>query len=670
MKKISLFLLLSVLVLSASAQIKVKSQPTKLPTDQVAAVSKRVANFSILTIKPTDIKNSLRASRGTSRLVVEAGDSLKFDIALEENDIRSPNYRSFESSEKGRIEIPRGECSTYKGVVNGEPSSFARLLITDGTVEGLILDRKTGYYYLQPLSAFSKGADPEAYVLYNLADAKDIPGACGTESVAKILKEKQTKSGSSVEASRVPTTCRILEIATDSDYEFTVNNGGNPNSTILGILNTVDAVYQSDLNIKIVVVHQNFYSTSSDPYNSTDAFVQRTEFANNWNSNFTSVARDVAHLFTGKSMGGVLGIAYIGTVCSNPSEAYSITVDDVFEAYTTAHELGHNLGGTHPDPGSADCFPNRTVMCQGSNLATFNFSLASRNQINGYVGSNSTCILNFDNLEIVGPSIICANSSASFSIPNQYLPPISWSSSSNISLNTTSGNNVTGSTFNDAVSGWINASFTATTTPSCVVTNRKDIWLGKPDIYTIRYDSNIPTSTFNYVSAGVYHTAYANLYNTIMANLSGNINWNPSPSIGYSYDQYFHKYDFNLSPGDVLYFNPMSASNACGTTQRTLAFGTTSGFKLANNPVKDNVEIVFDNAKFLETLPDRVLLYDEKSTSPVREIQVEEVFRSGALRSNRLSIPVSGLQRGTYFLHVIPKEESREKVTRTRLLLE
>ncbi|WP_420155986.1 zinc-dependent metalloprotease family protein [Siphonobacter sp.] len=652
-------------------QIILKPASKDLGTDDYIAVSKKLTKFNTISIQPKEIKDALQRNRMMIKLTLQVNDTLKFDITLEENDIRSPNYKSYESSGSDKKEVAKGECVTYKGVVNNEPSSYARLLITDETIEGLIFDKATGYYYLQPLKAFSKGTVSNSYIFYNLADAKETDGVCGADAVSKVLKGQQMGIPKNAEASRVATTCRVLEIATDSDYEFTLNNGGNPNATILGILNTVDGVYQSDLNVKIVVVYQHAYTSPADPYVSFDPGIQLNELRNNWNSNFTFVARDVTHLFTGKVLlGGTLGIGYVGTVCSNPSLAYAITMQDIFEAYTTAHEIGHNLGGNHSDATGPDCIPNRTVMCQGNNLPTFTFSNNSRNEINNYINSNSGCILNFDNLEIAGPSIICSNSSGTFSVPNLGSTAISWSSSYNISLNTSSGTSVTGSTFNDASPGWVSASFTALTSPSCVVTNTKNVWLGRPDIYTIRYDNNIPTNTFNYVSAGVYHTAYANLSNLIMANLPGNINWNPSPYIGYSHDQYFHKYSFNLAPGEVLYFNPMSATNTCGTTQRTLAFGTTSGFRLANNPAKDKVELVFDNTKFVETLPERVLIYDEKISKPIRDIQIDREFQAGKLNNNRLSIPVEDLHQGIYYLHVVPKRESKEEITRIRLLVE
>ena len=43
------------------------------------------------------------------------------------------------------------------------------------------------------------------------------------------------------------------------------------------------------------------------------------QFQNRWRANHGSVRRDLAHLFSGTNGSGVIGVAYLGTVCSTAS---------------------------------------------------------------------------------------------------------------------------------------------------------------------------------------------------------------------------------------------------------------------------------------------------------------------------------------------------------------
>ena len=91
-------------------------------------------------------------------------------------------------------------------------------------------------------------------------------------------------------------------------------------------MNQVDGVYENELGISFQVVLQNSYA-GSDPYSGvTDPNSLLNEFRTVWNSQMTGVARDVAHLFTGRDLdGSVIGIAWIGVVCNNPAYAYGLS---------------------------------------------------------------------------------------------------------------------------------------------------------------------------------------------------------------------------------------------------------------------------------------------------------------------------------------------------------
>ncbi|MCY1552660.1 hypothetical protein D9M68_890680 [compost metagenome] len=148
------------------------------------------------------------------------------------------------------------------------------------------------------------------------------------------------------------------------------------------------------------------------------------------------------------------------------------------------------------------------------------------------------------------------------------------------------------------------------------------------------------------------------------------MNWNPSPSIGFGYDQYFHKYDFTLSLGQTLNLNPVSATNACGTSNRTLVFAVPSSFLVYPNPASEYLYIQFDNVSRLELLPEEIKLLTEKSTIPVKSVSLEETFNNNRFKDgNKVVLDVSDLERGIYYLHIVYRDKKKD-TEKIRILLE
>src|SRR5262249_26117584 len=131
------------------------------------------------------------------------------------------------------------------------------------------------------------------------------------------------------------------------------------NSDIENVLNNVDGIYQRELNLTLSLTFQNVWTTSNDPYTSTDKIVLLSQFENEWNAHWTYVIRDVAHLFTGKMLDDHKGAAGMDSMCLYPQESYCVaqisdstsppiilySVADIL----VAHEIAHTLGALHDD---------------------------------------------------------------------------------------------------------------------------------------------------------------------------------------------------------------------------------------------------------------------------------------------------------------------------------
>lgn len=157
-------------------------------------------------------------------------------------------------------------------------------------------------------------------------------------------------------------TCRIIRIAIDTDEEFTsLRFSGNATAsanyaTIL--MGAVSSVYARDVGASIQVPFLRVW-TSTDPYSAANTSAQLPEFQNLWNATPpTAVARDAAHLLSGRQLGG--GIAYLSVLCSLGS-AYGVSANlggsfpqpladnrsGNWDPYVVAHELGHNFSSGH-----------------------------------------------------------------------------------------------------------------------------------------------------------------------------------------------------------------------------------------------------------------------------------------------------------------------------------
>ncbi|HJR07108.1 MAG TPA: M12 family metallo-peptidase [Pyrinomonadaceae bacterium] len=327
------------------------------------------------------------------------------EIELEPNDLRAANYRAEESQDGGEVRAldSARPVRTFKGIVRGKEGAAARFTIDDSTVEGLVLiDGEK--YFVETKSKYLKSAAPQEFLFYKESDVLETaPASCDA-----TLDEKMKQAGEvvSLQSSRdslaaaaagtIPLN-RDIKLATEADYEYVSAFGSSEsaNDEILSIMNLIEGVYQNELGLSFTIVYQHTWATTADPYQSSSPNFGLTEFENYWNANFTHIARDTAHLWTGKDLDGtVIGSAEIGSICLAPARAYGMSqrlFETDIKVGLTAHELGHNLGATHSDqdPSAGDC--------QNSIMQSFvgysrSFCPYSRDQIAAYVGNNASCL--------------------------------------------------------------------------------------------------------------------------------------------------------------------------------------------------------------------------------------------------------------------------------------
>lgn len=346
-----------------------------------------------------DPAQALGRVQQSGTLLLRTGEKT-LEIELVPHDMRDPNYKAEEISADGVTRaLPRTPVNTFRGQLRGRADTEARFTLDGATVEGLLLiDGEK--YFVEPLKRYSKSADGDDFILYRESDVVEhSPASCGATMDEKLKRAADLiSSAAPADAATTAPLNRDIKLATEADYEFVNQAGGSSaaNSEILSIMNLVDGVFQEELGISFSITYQHTWATPADPYQSTSPGGVFTEFQNYWNSSLADISRDAAHMWTGKDLNGdVIGTADQSVVCRARSRSYGVSqrLDNLdIKIGITAHELGHNLGATHPDQEPSPVSACANSIMQSRVGYSRSFCQFSREQMTAYVNTNAACL--------------------------------------------------------------------------------------------------------------------------------------------------------------------------------------------------------------------------------------------------------------------------------------
>lgn len=318
-----------------------------------------LSGFQIISIDDT----SARAETLQIPLMLDGRIEL---AVLERSSMRAPSFRVLVDDGTGELrEAPAPPVLTYLGVLDGVDGSIISASLHNGLTAQVRIDGPFPRdFTVQPLSEVFAGAPESAHLVYTSGQVIDQGRLCG----GSPLHHQMGPAVDALEApdgnSRVRKECQI---AFDADFEFYQKNGSSVPNTIAdieGVLNNVRITYERDCDVTFVITTIIVRSNSSDPYTSSNAETMLNEFRNHWQASQGSIVRDIAHLMTGKDInGGVIGIAWLGSVCTDYGYGLSesrFTTNTNSRLALTAHEIGHNFNAGHCD-GNGDCH----IMCSG-----------------------------------------------------------------------------------------------------------------------------------------------------------------------------------------------------------------------------------------------------------------------------------------------------------------
>jgi hypothetical protein len=305
---------------------------------------------------------------GGGRLSVPDADGGSVDLDLEPLELLPPGASVTYTDDSGRHAF-QPDVSLYRGHVAGEPASWVVLSLGASGVLGTV-ERDGRRWTLSPTQRMSTHA-PGGLGVHAFAPEGSLAEAasrfeCGinADNEQQYIVRHPERDGLEQGLTARPDATQIngarfdFNVAIDCDYEiYSVKFGGDLNaaaSYILTVLGTVSLIYERDLEATLHFPYVNLWTTSADPYTQPTTSSELTEFQGYWSATMGSVPRNVAHLISGRALGG--GIAYIDAVCGG-APGYGLSAIDAAYVYPTAtttwdveviaHELGHNFGSYH-----------------------------------------------------------------------------------------------------------------------------------------------------------------------------------------------------------------------------------------------------------------------------------------------------------------------------------
>ena len=332
-------------------------------------------------------------------------------------------------------EVVPGEMHFFGGSIVGVPGSSAFLSVTDAGVFGWVQSEEARFIVSSgPMTA------PHTPAVFDMASEAFsqiawTPFMCGYLPSPEA-GEHPHHDASANQSSMLP-NCRAVDIAIDTDQEF-LGLFANNTTAALGYVQTLvagaDEIYRRDTSVQIRLSYTRFWTTT-DPWTQADTFNELTEFRNYWISQMGSVGRDVAHLLSGRFLGG--GIAWGDSVCS--SYAYGVCAD-LYGAFPTPlvdhssqnwdivvfpHELGHNCGCIHTHefcPPIDQCAPAGYYgPCQTAQVCSSSGTMMSychtcgngmSNIVLNFHPSSAAEIVNYMSGASCAPSVICSSNPA------------------------------------------------------------------------------------------------------------------------------------------------------------------------------------------------------------------------------------------------------------------
>ncbi|XP_061563697.1 disintegrin and metalloproteinase domain-containing protein 9 [Cololabis saira] len=273
----------------------------------------------------------------------------------------------------------------YHGEVGGYESSVVALSTCSGLRGVIVLGNET--FGLEPVP----DSTTNEHLLYLLKDSQSEPVTCGVvgeaasapshepfepgQSLVSLLRRKRNLPQTSY--------VELVLVVDNLRYNFKEKNETAVREEMVEMANLLDGYYKQ-LNIRVVLVGLEIFK-DSNPFSVDGSAGEVLGRFVKWRKAtlLPKIRHDMGQLIVGRPGpygGGVLGMAFVGTVCSvATSGGINVFSDNSLPYISTvvAHEMGHNLGMNH-DSTRCNCDGKSCIMSATAGGST-KFSQCSAN---------------------------------------------------------------------------------------------------------------------------------------------------------------------------------------------------------------------------------------------------------------------------------------------------
>jgi hypothetical protein len=282
-----------------------------------------------------------------------AGADYTLDLRL--RSVRTDDFQIFvDRGGPELVEIVAPPVRTMIGTIAGDEGSSVRASVEESGLYARVKMGDGREYWVEPVSDHVHGGEDELHVVYETNDVLPTDKICGAQGPGfeDGFEPGPIAGGDPADGGDVYCT----DLALDIDNTYRIRFGGVSGATARAeqIINGLNGQYLDEVSIEhdivtIIVREVPTYTTSEDS-------TLLNQFRSRWLSDHSGVQRDIAHLFTGRSLiGGTIGIAWLGQICASRFSGLGFGLVQDYGGLScrtdlSAHELGHNWNAGHCDP--------------------------------------------------------------------------------------------------------------------------------------------------------------------------------------------------------------------------------------------------------------------------------------------------------------------------------
>lgn len=274
------------------------------------------------------------------------------EITLTKNNIFSDHFFVTTGTKPNDHFLYNNTALHYKGIIKGDPHSFAAVSIVNNELVAVIAD-SLGNINIGAINT-PLAKQQNEHIIYRDADLLlKNESVCATEDDGSA-NVSPIPSYSNLATSAATINTEPVDMYMEADYQTYLNNGSNVTNTVnyvTALFNVVKVMFEND-SINTQINSIKIWNTA-DPYMvySTSSQVLSL-FSTNMANGFPG---DLAHFLSQRSLGG--GVAYLNTICSvnsnkvavsgNLSNSFGLFPTYSWSVMVITHEIGHNLGSPH-----------------------------------------------------------------------------------------------------------------------------------------------------------------------------------------------------------------------------------------------------------------------------------------------------------------------------------